>query len=156
MSRNSKLTQNMAVTVLLGAISVGCVPQPIRKNSIVDIAKTYLINVSPVGGVRFERPKPPEEGFTPFRLASEKTAKLKEREKEKERVEMERERESEAEKEVEGKGSYRVCQIPHTHAARVSSGSDRATELQLEIPGDDSHPSSTSSSAPLADQVRDV
>lgn len=148
MSRNSKLTQNMAVTVLLGAISVGCVPQPVRKNSIVDIAKTYLINVSPVGGVRFERPKPPEEGFTPFRLASEKTAKLKEREKEKERVEMEREREREREneaerEEMEGKSSRR--------AGQTASETNTNANLQLEVPGDES-----TSSVPPADQVSDA
>ena len=148
MSRNSKLTQNMAVTVLLGAISVGCVPQPIRKNSIVDITKTYLINVSPVGGVRFERPKPPEEGFTPFRLASEKTAKLKEREKEKEkeREEMEREKESEVEKgEMEKTNSNRVGQTDNATNTGVVTGSD--TALQLEIPGDEIH---------CSDQVSDV
>ena len=152
MSRNSKLTQNMAVTVLLGAISVGCVPQPIRKNSVVDIAKTYLINVSPVGGVRFERPKPPEDGFTPFRLASEKTAKLKEREKEKERIQLERERESEAEREeMEERHSNRVHQTANATSTNtdtdtgVETGSN--TELQLEIPGDDMHSSDQVSNA---------
>lgn len=69
MAHGSKLTQNMAVTVLLGAITVGCVPQ--RRNAAVLAVRTFLMNIAPVDGVRFECEKPIDESFSPFGLTGE-------------------------------------------------------------------------------------
>jgi hypothetical protein len=108
----SKLTQNIAVTVLLGAITVGNVPQ--RKSSIEKIdKKVFLINISPIDGMRFDCGVPSDPTFLPFKMNSEKIReriqKGKEKEREKE-IEREREREVEREKgkEKQAKGIVNV------------------------------------------------
>jgi hypothetical protein len=83
MAQGTKLTQNMAVTVLLGAITVGCVPQ--RRNAIVANVKTFLMNIAPVDGVRFECEKPVDESFLPFGLVSENSERERVKEEERER-----------------------------------------------------------------------
>ena len=98
MSQGTKLTQNMAVTILLGAITVGLVPQ--RRNSVAGNIKTFLMNIAPVNGVRFECEKPSDDSFSPFRLESEKAERERAIEEERER---EREEELSAEMGV-GKG----------------------------------------------------
>lgn len=97
----SKLTQNIAVTVLLGAITVGNVPQ--RKSSIEKIdKKVFLINISPIDGMRFDCDVPSDPTFLPFKMNSEKIRERIQKDKEKEREkEIEREREREVEKEKE-------------------------------------------------------
>lgn len=92
----SKLTQNMAVTVLLGAITVGNVPQ--RKTSIANERKVFLINISPLDGMRFECEAPSDLSFTPFKMNSEKIEERIQKDKEKEREkEIEKERVKERE-----------------------------------------------------------
>jgi hypothetical protein len=106
MAQGSKLTQNMAVTVLLGAITVGCVPQ--RRNSIVANEKTFLMNIAPVDGVRFECEKPVDESFLPFGLVSEKAERERVKEEERER---EGERGAEAEMGIGGDEEVEVDDV---------------------------------------------
>lgn len=106
----SKLTQNIAVTVLLGAITVGNVPQ--RKSSIEKTdKKVFLINISPIDGMRFDCDMPSDPTFLPFKMNSEKIRERIQKDKEKERekeIEREREREVEREKEKEKQKKERV------------------------------------------------
>jgi hypothetical protein len=104
----SKLTQNIAVTVLLGAITVGNVPQ--RKSSVEKIdKKVFLINISPIDGMRFDCNVPSDPTFLPFKMNSEKIRDRIQKDKEKEREkEIEREGEKEREREKEKQEKQRV------------------------------------------------
>ena len=84
MTQGSKLTQNMAVTVLLGLITVGLSPLPKPdKNTHTPHANTqdtrkYGLNIAGIDGMKFECPRPLDESFSPTVLVE------KEREREKE------------------------------------------------------------------------
>ena len=132
MTQGSKLTQNMAVTVLLGAITVGCVPQ--RRNSAVANVKTFLMNIAPVDGVRFECERPVDESFSPFGLVSEKA--------ERERVMVEaREREEarggEGETETEmGTGGDDEVEVEDDDVEGVSESEMKIEDAMNNIIGD--------------------
>ena len=72
------MTQNMAVTVLLGAISVTLAP--LARNSPPDTIRKFLLNIAAIDGLKFECPKPLDENF----IETQVVEKEKEREREKE------------------------------------------------------------------------
>ena len=125
----SKLTQNMAVTVLLGAITVGNVPQ--RKTSISNERKVVLINISPIDGMRFECEAPSDLFFTPFKMNSEKIEERIQKHKEKER---EKEIERERVKEREERSQRRVERDENMEEEKVRSLSLQLKEKESPSP----------------------
>lgn len=125
----SKLTQNMAVTVLLGAITVGHVPQ--RKTSIANERKVFLINVSPIDGMRFECEAPSDLSFTPFKMNSEKIEERIQKDKEKE---SEQEIEKERVKEREERSQRKVERDENTKEMKVRSLSLQLKQQQSPVP----------------------
>ena len=125
----SKLTQNMAVTVLLGAITVGNVPQ--RKTSTANERKVFLINISPIDGMRFECEAPSDLSFTPFKMNSEKIEEriLKDKEKE-----SEKEIDKERIKEREERSHRKVERDENTKEVKVRSLSLSLRQKQQQSP----------------------
>ena len=86
MTQGSKLTQNMAVSILLGAISVS--QSPLAKNtsnlsgsatavtntsnSNDSTPRTFVLNIKAIDGVKYECERPHHDHFSPFAL-SDKT-----------------------------------------------------------------------------------
>ena len=86
MTQGSKLTQNMAVTILLGAINVSQTPVVRSTNSLSGSApsasaatnqtnlndpasRSYVLNIKAIDGLKFECKKPSVDNFIPFTLS---------------------------------------------------------------------------------------
>ena len=85
MTQGSKLTQNMAVTILLGAINVSQTPVVRNTNSLSGSApvasvatqsnandsssRSFVLNIKPIDGLKFECKKPSVDNFIPFTVS---------------------------------------------------------------------------------------
>ena len=78
MTQGSKLTQNMAVTVLLSLLHVTQNPIPKNRTNVQNENRIFAINIGALDGLKFECEKPKDETFVPFSLI-EKAEKDKER-----------------------------------------------------------------------------